>query len=52
MKTVEEINQKIKKGSAVILTAEEIIDFVKEKGTKRATEEVDVVTTGTFGPMC
>jgi uncharacterized protein (DUF39 family) len=25
---------------------------VKEKGLRRAAEEVDVVTTGTFGPMC
>ena len=52
MKTVEEINDKIKKGKALVLTAEEIIDFVQQKGSKRAAEEVDVVTTGTFGPMC
>jgi uncharacterized protein (DUF39 family) len=36
----------------VVLNAEEVIDFVKEKGPRRAAEEVDVVTTGTFGPMC
>ena len=52
MKTIAEINEKIKKGKAVVLTAEEIIDFVEKKGSKRAAEEVDVVTTGTFGPMC
>ncbi|MBW2123126.1 MAG: homocysteine biosynthesis protein [Deltaproteobacteria bacterium] len=52
MKTVEQINEKIKKGKALVLTAEEVIDFVAKKGTKRAAEEVDVVTTGTFGPMC
>jgi len=51
-KTIEEINQKIKEGKAVVFTAEEIIDFVKEKGAKKAAQEVDVVTTGTFGPMC
>ena len=51
-KTYEEINQKIRKGKAVVVTAEEIIDIVKEKGAKRAAQEVDVVTTGTFGPMC
>ncbi|MEO0137050.1 MAG: homocysteine biosynthesis protein [candidate division WOR-3 bacterium] len=51
-KTIEEINEKIKKGKAVVFTAEEIIDFVKEKGLKKAAREVDVVTTGTFGPMC
>ncbi|MFO7599977.1 MAG: homocysteine biosynthesis protein [Candidatus Desulfacyla sp.] len=51
-KTIEEINEKIRKGSAVVFTAEEIIDVVREKGVKRASREVDVVTTGTFSPMC
>jgi len=51
-KTIEEINEKIKKGKAVVLTAEEIIDYAAEKGAKKAAQEVDVVTTGTFGPMC
>jgi uncharacterized protein (DUF39 family) len=52
MKTIAEINEKIKKGQAVVATAEEIIDIVKEKGIARAARDVDVVTTGTFGPMC
>jgi uncharacterized protein (DUF39 family) len=52
MKTIAEINEKIKKGQAVVFTAEEIIDVVKEKGLAKAAREVDVVTTGTFGPMC
>jgi uncharacterized protein (DUF39 family) len=51
-KTIAEINQKIKKGQAVVVTAEEIIDIVKTKGIAEAAQEVDVVTTGTFGPMC
>lgn len=51
-KTIEEINEKIRKGKAVVLTAEEIIDFAAERGVKKAAQEVDVVTTGTFGPMC
>jgi uncharacterized protein (DUF39 family) len=51
-KTIEEINEKIKKGKAVVVTAEEIIALAKEKGTKKAAQEVDVVTTGTFSPMC
>ncbi len=51
-KTIQEINDKIKKGKAVVVTAEEIIDIVKEKGARKAAAEVDVVTTGTFGPMC
>jgi uncharacterized protein (DUF39 family) len=52
MKTIAEINEKIKKGQAVVATAEEIIDIVRDKGLARAAREVDVVTTGTFGPMC
>ncbi|OGO32647.1 MAG: hypothetical protein A2Z29_05465 [Chloroflexi bacterium RBG_16_56_11] len=52
MKTIAEINEKIRQGQAVVVTAEEIIDIVKEKGLQKAAREVDVVTTGTFGPMC
>jgi len=51
-KTIQEINDKIKKGKAIVYTAEEIIDVVKNKGAKKAAAEVDVVTTGTFAPMC
>jgi uncharacterized protein (DUF39 family) len=51
-KTIAEINEKIKQGKAVVVTAEEIIDIVRKKGTKKASADVDVVTTGTFGPMC
>ncbi len=51
-KTIQEINEKIRQGKAVVCTAEEIIGVVKEKGLKRAAALVDVVTTGTFGPMC
>jgi len=51
-KTIDEINEKIKQGKAVVVTAEEIIDIAREKGIKKAAQEVDVVTTGTFGPMC
>lgn len=52
MKTIAQINQKIKNGEVVVVTAEEIIDIVARKGVKKAAEEIDVVTTGTFGPMC
>jgi uncharacterized protein (DUF39 family) len=51
-KTIAEINEKIRKGKAVVVTAEEIINIVEEKGPVKAALEVDVVTTGTFGPMC
>ena len=52
MKTFDEINEKIKKGSVVVATAEELIGRVAEVGVKKAAEQVDVVTTATFGPMC
>ena len=51
-KTIKEINEKIKSGKAVVVTAEEIIGIVEEKGVEKAAQEVDVVTTATFGPMC
>ena len=51
-KTYSEINKKIKNGNAIVVTAEEMIKIVDEKGIKVAADEVDVVTTGTFGPMC
>lgn len=51
-KTIREINEKIKRGEAVVVTAEEIIDIAEEKGAKKAAEQIDVVTTATFGPMC
>ncbi len=52
MKTYAEINEKIKSGKAVVMNADEIISYVEQKGLDAAAEEVDVVTTATFGPMC
>ncbi|MCP3889147.1 MAG: hypothetical protein GY702_09790 [Desulfobulbaceae bacterium] len=51
-KTYEEINAKIKAGEAVVVTAEEMVDIVKENGPDAAARKIDVVTTGTFAPMC
>ena len=51
-KTIAEINEKIRQGQAVVVTAEEVIGLVAKKGVARAAREVDVVTTGTFSPMC
>ncbi len=51
-KTYAEINEKIRSGDVVVATAEEIIDIVNEKGAVEAARDVDVVTTGTFSPMC
>ena len=51
-KTIDEINRRIKKGKVVVVTADEMIDIVKKKGAEKAAREIDVVTTGTFSPMC
>lgn len=51
-KTYNEINEKIKKGKAVVLTAEEVKKLSENKSYEEIAEEVDVVTTATFGPMC
>ena len=52
MKTYKEINEKILNRECVVVTAEEMKEIVEEIGPKRAAEEVDVVTTGTFGARC
>lgn len=51
-KTIKEINEKIKEGRAVVVTAEEMIDVVERHGEVEAARRVDVVTTGTFSAMC
>lgn len=51
-RSIEEINERIKRGDAVVVTAEEMVQVVKENGEIKAAKEVDVVTTGTFGAMC
>lgn len=51
-KTYAEINDKIKKGTAVVLTAEEVSELAKTLSPQEIAEKVDVVTTATFGAMC
>lgn len=51
-KSIKEINERIKKGKAVVVNAEEMVDIVRSKGKVAAAKEIDVVTTGTFSPMC
>ncbi len=51
-KTIAQINERIKKGKAVVLTAAEMTEAVRRMGKAKAAAEVDVVTTGTFSPMC
>ena len=52
VKSIEEINEKIKKGTAVVLTAEEFKKLGEKESPKNLLKKVDVVTTATFGPMC
>lgn len=52
IKTYEEINQKLKTGDAVILTAEEVAKMAQQLSPEEIVEKVDVVTTATFGAMC
>jgi uncharacterized protein (DUF39 family) len=51
-RTIQEINKKIKEGKAVVVTAQQMGDIVKKDGPEKAARNIDVVTTGTFSPMC
>lgn len=51
-KTWDEINARIAAGEAVVFTAEEFAVLAAAEGVSAAARKVDVVTTGTFGPMC
>ncbi|MDD5018334.1 MAG: homocysteine biosynthesis protein [Eubacteriales bacterium] len=51
-KTIQEINEKIKKGKAVVFTAEEAVAMAKEQGIPACAKKIDVVTAATFGAMC
>ena len=51
-KTYQQINDKIRRGEAVVLTAEEVSELARSMSPEEIAEKVDVVTTGTFGAMC
>ncbi|MDB9337886.1 homocysteine biosynthesis protein [Nodularia spumigena CS-1038] len=51
MRTIAEINEKISRKRAVVLTIEELKARVAEVGVSKVAKEVDVITTGTFEPM-
>ncbi len=51
-KSYAEINEKIRKGTAVVLTAEEVAELSRGVSPREIAKKVDVVTTGTFGAMC
>jgi L-aspartate semialdehyde sulfurtransferase len=51
MRTIAEINDKIRLGKVVVWTVEELKARVAEVGVAQTAKEVDVVVTGTFEPM-
>ncbi|MEN8201285.1 MAG: homocysteine biosynthesis protein [Bacteroidota bacterium] len=51
-KSFQEINERIRKGEAVVMTAEEVSAMGKKHSPAEVVKKVDVVTTATFGPMC
>lgn len=51
-RSVEEINEKIRNGKAVVLTAEQVSAMGRDSSPAEVMNRVDVVTTATFGPMC
>ena len=51
MRTIAEINDKINRKKAVVLTVEELKAKVAEVGIAKAAKQVDIITTGTFEQM-
>ncbi len=51
-RSIEEINEKIRSGKAVVMTAEQVSAMSRELTPAGIAKKVDVVTTATFGPMC
>ncbi len=51
-KSIQEINEKLKKGKAVVFTAEEAVQMAREQGVAACAKKIDVVTAATFGAMC
>jgi L-aspartate semialdehyde sulfurtransferase len=51
MRTIDEINDKILRQKAIVLTLSELKERVKEVGVTQAAKQVDAIATGTFEPM-
>ncbi|MEL6471922.1 MAG: homocysteine biosynthesis protein [Cyanobacteria bacterium J06623_4] len=51
MRTIDEINHKIRQGTVTVWTITEAKAQIAEMGVAQAAKTVDVVTTGTFEPM-
>jgi len=52
LRTYDSVNEKIRSKEVNVMTAEEFKANVESNGLEKAAEEVDIVTTGTFGAMC
>ncbi|KPQ36830.1 MAG: hypothetical protein HLUCCA11_04890 [Phormidesmis priestleyi Ana] len=51
MRTVAEINDKIRRGTVTVWTITEAKALIAQMGVAQAAKTVDVITTGTFEPM-
>jgi uncharacterized protein (DUF39 family) len=51
-KSIASINERIKDGRVVVVTAEEFASMAKQRELSALAKEVDIVTTATFGLMC
>jgi uncharacterized protein (DUF39 family) len=51
MRSIAEINDKLRTGKATVWTAEELKAKVAELGVSAAAKQVDAIATGTFEPM-
>jgi uncharacterized protein (DUF39 family) len=51
MRSIADINEKIRRRQAVVYTAEAFKAYAQEQGITAAAKAVDIVTTGTFEPM-
>lgn len=52
IRTINEINNKISKGEAVVIGVDEFKKVCATEGIKKAAEKIDVVTCATFSPTC
>lgn len=51
MRTIAEINDKIRQGKATVWTITDAKTLIADMGVSQAAKAVDVITTGTFEPM-
>ncbi|MEO1621494.1 MAG: homocysteine biosynthesis protein [Cyanobacteria bacterium J06632_3] len=51
MRTIDEINDKIRQGTVTVWTISEAKAHIADMGISQAAKAVDVITTGTFEPM-